>query len=582
MKKKNSRRYYLENAAIVTIVIGSILLLVLSFVRQGAVAEEMKALLHMNRMAERVLAVLLLIVSYNLYKRKRVPWLIAIGLTILNLAGHATRSSDHIVQLFIFLEIMILVILFWGWKDFYKKSDPWSMKKGLLLALLMLVVVFVNALLAHYSLLGSLTGEAPDLWKCITITISSIFGSASFEGLNAASYMMSVEHFIFWISWGCILLAAIFAIAPFLSKRKTTKEDLEHARKLVMAYGQNPSAYLTLEDDKTLFFGEKADGVVPYGVVGDTMIINGDPICADEDFPVLLQELYDFCETSSLHMFFLSTTEKYLEYYEKYNFSIIKCGEEPRFYLQEYNIAGKKGQKMRANINHATKAGLEVLEYKVTEQRNPQLEREFDRITSEWLSGKSSGELVFTLGGVGLDNPMDKRYFYALDPDGIMQGFIVFTPFKGGYMADVTRRSDQAPNGIMQKIMYEAFQIFKAEGYEYGSMGLAPLANVVEEGQEAKPAEKMLEFIYENLNNIYGFKNLHRAKEAYSPSSWEPGYFIWSKPLTPQMMYAVVAIQNPRGVFDYVKAFFNGTGKKLKEHAAKTVEAINQNSKKEK
>lgn len=149
-------------------------------------------------------------------------------------------------------------------------------------------------------------------------------------------------------------------------------------------------------------------------------------------------------------------------------------------------------------------------------------------------------------------------------------------------MADVTRRSDQAPNGIMQKIMYEAFQIFKTEGYEYGSMGLAPLANVVEEGAEAKPAEKMLEFIYENLNNIYGFKNLHRAKEAYSPSSWEPGYFIWSKPLTPQMMYAVVAIQNPRGVFDYVKAFFNGTGKKLKEHAAKTVEAINQNSKKEK
>lgn len=231
---------------------------------------------------------------------------------------------------------------------------------------------------------------------------------------------------------------------------------------------------------------------------------------------------------------------------------------------------------MRANINHATKAGLEVHEYKVLEQRDPQLEREFDRITSEWLSGKSSGELVFTLGGVGLDNPMDKRYFYALDEDGTMQGFIVFTPFKGGYMADVTRRSERAANGIMQKIMYEAFQVFKEEGYEYGSMGLAPLANVVEEGREAKSAEKMLEFIYENLNSIYGFKNLYRAKEAYSPNSWEPGYFIWSRPLTPQMMYAVVAIQNPRGMIDYVKAFFSGTGKKLKKRAAETVETINQ------
>lgn len=581
MKNKNNTRYYIENAAIIAVILGSVLILILSFVRHGLVADEMKALLHMNRMAERVLAVLLLIVSYNLYKRKRAPWVITIGLTMINLAGHLTRSDDHVVQFFIFLELLILVILCWGWKDFYKKSDPWSVKKGLLLGLLMLVVVLVNSLLAHYSLLGTITGNAPDLWSCITITISSIFGSASFEALQPAPYMMKIENFIFWLSWICILLAALFVIRPFLVKKKTTEKDLEHARKLVLAYGQNPGSYLTLEDDKTLFFGSKADGVVPYGIVGDTMIINGDPICADKDFPVLLQELYEFCQSLALHMFFLSTTEKYLEYYRNYNFSIIKCGEEPRFDLQEYNIAGKKGQKMRANINHATKAGLEVHEYKVLEQRDPQLEREFDRITSEWLSGKNSGELVFTLGGVGLDHPMDKRYFYALDSDGIMQGFIVFTPFKGGYMADVTRRSTQAPNGIMQKIMYEAFQVFKSEGYQYGSMGLAPLVNVVEEGKEAKPAEMLLEYVYENLNNVYGFKNLYRAKEAYSPNSWEPGYFIWSRPLTPQMIYAVVAIQNPQGILDYVKAFFNGTGKKLKEKAAAAVEMMNKDEKAE-
>ena len=93
------------------------------------------------------------------------------------------------------------------------------------------------------------------------------------------------------------------------------------------------------------------------------------------------------------------------------------------------------------NINHATKAGVTVHEYKVLEKRDPALDREFDRITDEWLDGKKSGMLQFTMGTVGLEDPMDKRYFYALDSGGKMVAFIVFVPFlgKNGYMADVTR-----------------------------------------------------------------------------------------------------------------------------------------------
>lgn len=48
---------------------------------------------------------------------------------------------------------------------------------------------------------------------------------------------------------------------------------------------------------------------------------------------------------------------------------------------------------MRMNINHATKAGVTVHEYKVLEKRDTALEAEFDRITNEWLEGKKSGML---------------------------------------------------------------------------------------------------------------------------------------------------------------------------------------------
>ena len=111
------------------------------------------------------------------------------------------------------------------------------------------------------------------------------------------------------------------------------------------------------------------------------------------------------------NIFFLGLTDYYLSEYEKQGFGLVKSGEEARFKLSDYEISGKKGAKMRMNINHATKAGVTVHEYKVLEKRDPDLDREFDRITDEWLEGKKSGMLQFTMGTVGLDDPMDKRYF---------------------------------------------------------------------------------------------------------------------------------------------------------------------------
>ena len=64
----------------------------------------------------------------------------------------------------------------------------------------------------------------------------------------------------------------------------------------------------------------------------------------------------------------------------------VKCGEEPRFYLPEYSIAGGKGAKIRLNINHATNVGLKVLEYRPNEQRDPMLEQEITSISQEWFA----------------------------------------------------------------------------------------------------------------------------------------------------------------------------------------------------
>lgn len=216
---------------------------------------------------------------------------------------------------------------------------------------------------------------------------------------------------------------------------------------------------------------------------------------------------------------------------------------------------------MRMNINHATKAGVTVSEYGPLEKRDPKIEQAFDRVTDEWLGQKKSSLLSFTMGTAGLENPMDKRYFYARDKDNQIVAFIVFVPFLGkdGYMADVTRHGNGAPGGVMETIIYEALQVFKNEGIHYGSLGVAPLAGLDDE--KADPVEKLLRFVYDHLNECYGFKDLYRAKEKYSPTEWVPAYYIYlPKFPTPDMFYAVVKIQNNNVIREAVQSFLHREG----------------------
>lgn len=76
----------------------------------------------------------------------------------------------------------------------------------------------------------------------------------------------------------------------------------------------------------------------------------------------------------------------------------------------------------------------------------------------------------------------------------------------------------------MEYIIYEAFQVFKEEGIKYGSLGIAPLAGLDEKSDNL--VERLLCFVYNHLNQCYGFKDLYRAKKNYSPNARPEGLLL--------------------------------------------------------
>ncbi len=108
-----------------------------------------------------------------------------------------------------------------------------------------------------------------------------------------------------------------------------------------------------------------------------TIVINGDPICADSDFPALLAEFKEFCQRSAHNLFF-SASRTIIWKNTKSGLRLCQIGEEARFHLADYEISGKKGAKMRMNINHAKKGRCDHFRVPPLKQRDPDIESAFE------------------------------------------------------------------------------------------------------------------------------------------------------------------------------------------------------------
>ncbi|MDR0283762.1 MAG: DUF2156 domain-containing protein [Propionibacteriaceae bacterium] len=500
-----------------------------------------------SHFVQRFLAFALLLVVWNLHKRKFAAWLLAVLALTVSFVMYAVHRNI-VGDIVMVLQAYCLVVLLTYHRRFRRPLRRPSVRRMLVLAVAVIVFLLANAVYGHMYLGRRGEGDAT-LGGSLHRVVEALFVTG---GANPFS------RFIVVFTWIAVGVLVVFILRPLVYHAITSPAELKRARELVKKYGQNPASYLELEADKTLYFSSQVEGVLAYGIVDNCVVVHCDPVCAPEHFLIFLAEFDGWCRENDYRYLFLSTTDVFLPEYEKLGFEHVKCGEEARIRLAEYTLKGGRFAKLRAEINHATKAGVVVGEYRPLDTRDPGIERAIAHVSDDWLAGKKSGRLVFAVGGVNLDNPLDRRYFYAA-VDGKIVAFNVFLPFGAGegYMTDVTRRTHDAPSGVSEKITYEAFQQFASEGCVWGSMGVSPLANV-EDGDNANPTiAKVLELVYERGSRFYGFKSLHQVKERYAPTAWLPAYFVYSpKSITVDMAVAIIQLQNSSGLTDFFTSRF--------------------------
>jgi len=318
------------------------------------------------------------------------------------------------------------------------------------------------------------------------------------------------------------------------------------AAELVVKYGEDSLAYLTLEEGKQYFFGEDTEGFISYVVVEKVAVCVGNSVCSKDSTTELLQEFEQFCRKRRYKICFCSVTKEMAEVLKQRGFSISKYGEEALLDLRVYELSGSKTSKLRQKLKRAEKSGINIIEYRPKEERDLELEKKIHKVSEEWFA-KKNGKLTFTLGELNLDNPLGRRYFVALGEGEEVQAILMFSPFGSGkgYFLDVMRRTESSVPGVMEKAIIDAAMQFKSEGAEWVSLGLAPLSGIEIEKGKSTVLEKGMNFMYNNMNKHYGFKTLHDYKKKFAPTNWEPRYVAHEQNLLPfKVAYVMIKARN--------------------------------------
>lgn len=417
----------------------------------------------------------------------------------------------------------ILISLIIQNKWYKAKSNPIKLKIGIILAG---VLIFVNTIL-----------------KIISINI--------------------FNHISIFINLCLLLIIIRLVLEPKALKKVHSYEDKLKVQELLRKFATNPVSAIILEDDKQYFFSKSCEGVIGYTIINNIAIVAGEPICSDDNINNILLEFKKFCSDNSLSICFCQISIKYKEILEDADFIVQEYGKEAIIHLDTYTISGSKTSKIRWANNKMDKLGIKVIEYKPLIERNKKIEEQISKVSNEWLGMKKSSELSFMLGTISIDKPFDRRYFIAINPEETVLGFIVCFPYKSqkGYFVDITRRSKDAPLGIMEKLTIDICKILKEDKVEEVSLGLAPLADIqCGKSMESVVIYKFFKYMYKYMNSFYGFKALYDYKKKYNPSAWEPRFIAFSAEASIiSIGYAMIKAKHPKGLrkllYDRILAF---------------------------
>jgi phosphatidylglycerol lysyltransferase len=340
-----------------------------------------------------------------------------------------------------------------------------------------------------------------------------------------------------------------FALAE--RRRKKLPDPTGELLRLQMLYGFNAHSLVSIAPGAEMWSTPDIDGAIIYSEFGRVWLAAGDPLATQDESAELARQFAAFAKRRNRVVAFVPTSSQFARQVVPSDFSAVKCGAAPYFDLQTWNPRGDSAKKLRAGVNQARRAGVEI---ELATDLNKTFKSETADVCMRWLGARPAATTFGWL--VALDPFMHAEYkrYFAARVGGKLVGVLAASPIparKGWYLEDVINEPN-APQGTATLLVVEALKHLKAEGAALATLGTAPLAT---DGPNDIPTEhrvvaRTLDMASRNLGSFYNFEGLRRFKGKFVPSWWESEYALSQRgvAMPPRVGHAIVRAIVPGGL----------------------------------
>jgi phosphatidylglycerol lysyltransferase len=491
---------------------------------------------------------ILLTLATNLLRRKRIAWLLTVGLLIISIFSHLLKGLDYEESL---LSGVLLAQLLLMRHVFTARSDRPSIAQGVKVLISALLFTLAYGAVGFYLLDGKFSENFN--WSDAIFQTLAMFFTADNAGLQPKTrFGEFFSNSIYVIAASTFTYALLMLLKPVFIRVPASGQEREKARKIVEQYGCSSLAAFTLLSDKSYFFSPSGHSVIAYVPKGRGAIALGDPIGPIEDRKEVIVSFQQFCQRNDWYPAFYQTLPDHLNLYQLLGFKVLKIGVEGIVDLHNFSLQGKQGKNLRTPLNRMTKMGYKVKFYQPPIADD--LLRQLKPVSDEWLQMVQGSEKQFSLGWFDEAYLRECEIAVVQAPNGEIVAFTNLVPEYqlNEITNDLMRYRSNLENGMMDFLFISMFQHYKEKGYDTFNIGLSVLAGVGDT-QESRRLEKVLGYLQEHLNRFYNFQGLYAYKDKFHPR-WEARYLIYpSWTALPDVVVALIRADSGDRLLDYFR-----------------------------
>lgn len=463
----------------------------------------------------------LLVTSAFMLKGLRIAWWFAVLLSVISLIGNLTKAIDFEEST---IALLVLFVLIATRKEYYIKTNPKLGLIGLQTSLLSILAVLIYGVLGFYFFDKKHFNIDFSLGESIRYTLQNYFliGSDNLNpsGTFATHFLISLKISGF-LSFGFLIYTLV---KPSILKNTPTEEEKEIASNLMQQYGNSSLGYFKTYFDKSFFISKSKNAFISYRLAGNFAVALENPVGSSiEEIKLCILEFDKFCYDFGLRSMYYRIPELSLKIYTDIGKKYFFLGQAAVVDLGEFHLEGQNRKSLRNGLKKITDLGLQSI---VNEPPiKDGLLQQIKAVSDQWLQETSRKEILFSQGIFLWEELKQQTIITVENSEGKILAFINIIPdyAKNESTYDLIRKTDDAPNGIMDFIMVALFNYLKSKDITYVDLGLAPMSGI----ENPKTIqEKSMKYAYEKVKSFSHYKGLRNFKDKFSPS-WHNQYIVF-------------------------------------------------------